>query len=166
MWGCVCLPHTSSNIECASSSESQSADIRKRLITCGGPSASPGFIYTHPVNSAASELGWGPDHYLTIHSAVSQSYLKKWPWLNLWLGSSSLVKSQTLRRESSSAALRLQSHDKSVQQICLQNLSEKLQQGDWRSRNWEKKKRKYFLHDNMTTWQIQCLCECEDIIYN
>lgn len=80
---------------CAPGPEIQSADIRKRLITCGGPHASPGFIYTHPVNSAASEPRLSPDHYLTIHSAVSQSYLKEWPLLNLWLCSSSAVKSQT-----------------------------------------------------------------------
>lgn len=49
---------------------------RKRLITCEAPYASSGFIYTHPVNSTASEFGWSPDHYLTIHSAVSQPYLK------------------------------------------------------------------------------------------
>ena len=80
---------------CAPGPEIQSADIRKRLITCGCPHASPGFIYTHPVNSAASEPRLSPDHYLTIHSAVSQSYLKEWPLLNPWLCSSSAAKSQT-----------------------------------------------------------------------
>lgn len=109
--------------QCASSSEIQSADTRMRLITCGSPYASPGFIYTYPVNSIASELGWSPDHYLTIHSAVSQSHLKKWPLLNLWLYSSSLVKSQTLWRESSSAAVFMAAVS---WQICSANMPSKL----------------------------------------
>lgn len=40
-----------------------------------------------------------------MHSAVSQSYLKNLPSLNLWCRSRSLVKSQILRGESSSAAV-------------------------------------------------------------
>lgn len=71
---------------------------RKRLITCGAPYASSGFIYTHPVNSSASELGWSPDHYLTIHSAVSQPYLKELPSPNLRRRSRSFVGSQTLKK--------------------------------------------------------------------
>lgn len=66
---------------------------------------SPCFIYTDPVNSVASELGRSPDHYLSIHWAVSQSYLNKCPLVNLWLCSSSLVRSQTLQSEISSAAV-------------------------------------------------------------
>lgn len=76
---------------------------RKRLITCGAPYASSGFIYTHPVNSTASELGWSPDHYLTIHSAVSQPYLKELPSPNLWRRSRSFVGSQTLEKSSADA---------------------------------------------------------------
>lgn len=63
------------------------------------------FHLTYPVNSLVSELGWGPDHYLTIHSVVSQSYLKELPWLRLWKRSSSLVKSLIVWRESSAATV-------------------------------------------------------------
>ncbi len=136
MWGWVGFCAHPLITQCAFNSEIQSADIRKRLITCGGPCASPDLIYTHPVNSTASELGWSPDHYLTIHSAVSQSYLKKWPLLNLWLCSSSLVRSQTLERESSSAAVFMAAVPR---QLCSTNMPsnlEELQQGDQQSRKW------------------------------
>lgn len=100
---------------CASGPEIQSADIRKRLITCGGPHASPGFIYTHPVNSAASEPRLSPDHYLTIHSAVSQSYLKEWALTEPLALLQFICQESNPCRETAAQQLRswLRSHDKS-----------------------------------------------------
>lgn len=104
IWRCICFQYMfSDNTVCAFLSESQSANIRMNYL--GKSVHSPCFIYTDPVNSAASEFGWNPDHYLSIHWAVSQSYLNKCPLVNLWLWSSSLVRSQTLQREISSAAV-------------------------------------------------------------
>lgn len=51
---------------------------------------------------------------------MSQSYLNKWPLLNLWLCSSSLVRSQTLKRKQFSSCVYWRSC-KSVLQICFQN---------------------------------------------
>lgn len=147
--------------QCAFWSEIQSANLRKRLITCGGPYASPGFIYTHPVNSTASELGWSPDHYLTIHSAVSQSYLKKWPLLNLWQCSAPLVKSQTLGRESSSAAVFMAAVPL---QICSTNILSKLK---WKAPTRRSTEQKVFMFRNkifekgLLIWNNYCLCECK-----
>ena len=59
------------------------------------------YLQRIPLILRRGELGWGPDHYLTNRSAVSQSHLNKWPSLNLWLCSSSLVRSQTLGGDSS-----------------------------------------------------------------
>lgn len=104
IWRCICFQYMfSDNTVCAFLSESQSANIRMNYL--GKSVHSPCFIYTDPVNSAASEFGWSPDHYLSIHWAVSQSYLNKCPLVNLGLWSSSLVRSQTLQREISSAAV-------------------------------------------------------------
>lgn len=136
MWVCIYFQPTSSDNKVWFQLGNT---IWKRWITWASLYASPGFIYTHSVNSTESQLGCGPDHYLTTHSAVSQSYLNKWPLLNLWLCSSSLVRSQTLKRKQFSSCVHGFSC-KSVLQICLQNLKASLKtsnKGFDRAENWE-----------------------------
>lgn len=144
---------------------------RKRLITCGAPYASSGFIYTHPVNSTASELGWSPDHYLTIHSAVSQPYLKELPSPNLWRRSRSFAGSQTLEKSSADAFTAA-----FPRQICFTNIdasdgeSQKekrrkktlLQQGDQQSRKclYSGTFEKWLI-----AWRMYRSCECARHLY-